>query len=355
MTDFKRSDFGKKIIQNRIPQHLLFWTCSFYTLLEFFALEDQISDIDIVYTLLFHISLFIGIYFNIEILIRFLLKREKYMLYILTIGATWLAVAYINQFTFNHLSDWIAPDYLFISAYDIEDLLKFSFVYLALSTLLKLSKSWFSVLETQKELETVKREQIESELSALKANINPHFLFNNLNSLYALARKKAEETPDYILKLSELMRYMIYETKDELVLLEKEIIYITNYLELQKLRCQLNTSIRYSIKGEIDSQRIVPFILIPFIENCFKHGGINQSDSNFIDLEIRIEPKSINMNLKNSIPTRPSMQINKDGGFGIENVKKRLNSHYQNKHGLILDSDPEQFNVQLKLNLKHDS
>ena len=344
----------KKLVQNRILQHILFWACSFYILLHFFALEELLSDIDYVYTLLFHISLVFGVYLNIEILIRFLLKREKYMLYILSLGAIWIAVAYINQFTFNHLSDWIAPDYLFISAYNIPDLLKFSFVYLAISTLLKLSKSWFTVLETQKELEIVKRERVESELSALKSNINPHFLFNNLNSLYALARKNAEETPDYILKLSELMRYMIYETQGKLVLLEKEISYITNYLDLQKLRCQSDTSIHYKIEGEINSQQIAPFLLIPFIENCFKHGGMNQSDSNFIDLEIQIESDRIKMNLKNSIPTKPNKQINNEGGFGIENVKKRLNSHYQNKHELNLEFKQEQFNVNLNLNLKDD-
>ncbi|MGZ2371910.1 sensor histidine kinase [Ancylomarina sp. YFZ004] len=344
----------KSLTQNRILQHLLFWACSFYTLIHFFAFEEQLSDIDYVYTLLFHISLVFGVYINIEVLIRFLLKKEKYTLYLISSLGIWLIIAYTNEFTFNHLSDWIAPDYLFISAYDITDLLKFSFVYLALTTLLKLSKSWFAVLETQKELETVKREQIESELSALKSNINPHFLFNNLNSLYALSRKNAKETPDYILKLSELMRYMIYETQDKLVLLEKEINYITNYLDLQKLRCQSDTSIHYTIVGEIDTQQIAPFLLIPFIENCFKHGGMNQSDSNFIDLEIHINPESINMNLTNSIPMRPNKQISDEGGLGIENVKKRLNAHYQNKHELSLKSKKEQFNVELNLNLKND-
>lgn len=345
----------KSLVQNRMLQHLLFWACSFYTLLHYFALEDDISDIDYVYTLLFHISLVFGVYINIEILIRFLLKKEKYLLYLLTVIATWLTIAYTNQFTFNHLSDWITPDYLFISAYDIEDLLKFSFVYLTISTLLKLSKSWFAVLETQKELEKVKREQVESELSALKSNINPHFLFNNLNSLYALSLKNAKETPDYILKLSELMRYMIYETKDKFVLLEKEINYITNYLDLQKLRCQSDTSIHYSIQGEINSQQIAPFLLIPFIENCFKHGGMNQSDSNFIDLNIYIESDHINMKLKNSFQTKTNEQIIKVGGFGIENVKKRLNSHYNKQYELTLASDHGEFIVELKLNLKYDS
>ena len=345
----------KSLVQNRMLQHLLFWACSFYILLHYFSLEDELSDIDYVYTLLFHISLVLGVYINIEILIRFLLKKEKYLLYILTLGATWLTVAYANQFTFNYLSDWIAPNYLFISAYDIEDLLKFSFVYLIITTLLKLSKSWFAILETKKELETAKREQIENELSTLKSNINPHFLFNNLNSLYALSLKNAKETPDYILKLSELMRYMIYETHDKWVSLDKEINYITNYLDLQKLRCHSDTSIHYSIDGEINSQRIVPFLLIPFIENCFKHGGMNQSDSNFINLNIHIESDHINMKLKNSIQTKANEQINKIGGFGIENVKKRLNSHYNDQYELTLDSSDGEFIVELKLNLKHDS
>ncbi|PCH69159.1 MAG: hypothetical protein COC06_08100 [Bacteroidales bacterium] len=344
----------KSLVQNRMLQHLLFWVCSFYVLLQFFAFEDQLSDIDFVYTLLFHISLVFGVYLNIEILIRFLLKKEKYILYILALVAIWLLIAAVNQFTFTHLSDWIAPDYLFVSSYSFEDLLKFSFVYLGISTLLKLSKSWFFVMETQKELEVVKREQVEMELSALKSNINPHFLFNNLNSLYALSRKNAKETPEYILKLSELMRYMIYETQDKLVFLEKEINYIKNYLDLQKLRCHSDTHIHYSIEGEIESQRIVPFLLIPFIENSFKHGGMNQSDSNLIDLKIRIKDENISMCLLNSVPENFSPKLNKEGGFGIENVKKRLNSHYQNKHELTLTLSQDQFKVQLNLNLKNE-
>ncbi|MCZ4694137.1 histidine kinase [Ancylomarina euxinus] len=343
---------GRNLIQNRLVQHLLFWMFSFYTLVHFFALQEDISKIDVVYTALFHISLVFGVYANVLLLIPYLLKLEKYSLYIIAIIGTWLAIAYTNQFTFTHLSDWLTPDYLFISVYDIKDLLKFSFVYLFIITLLKLSKSWFTVLETQKELEIVKREQVESELSALKSNINPHFLFNNLNSLYALSRKNAKETPDYILKLSELMRYMIYETQDKLVFLEKEINYITNYLDLQKLRCQSDTFIHYKIEGKINSQQIAPFLLIPFIENCFKHGGMNQSDSNFIDLEIQIESDRIHMNLNNSIPTKPNKQIVNEGGFGIENVKKRLNSLYQNKHELSLELKQELFKVELNLNLK---
>ena len=341
-----------KFIQNRVLQHVLFWMASFYVLVQFFALEDEITDIDIVYTLLFHISLVIGVYLNTAILIQFLLKREKYSLYFIGLVTLWYGTAFINQLTFEKLSDKIAPNYFFISSYEIDDLLKFSFVYIAMSTLLKLSKSWFQVLETEKELEALKREQAETELQALKSNINPHFLFNNLTSLYGLARKKADETPEYILKLSALMRYMIYDTKDKLVSLDKELDYIENYLELQKLRCDKTTKIKYLITGELDSHQIVPFLLIPFIENSFKHGGMNQNDKNIIDLSVKIEEKVLEMRLKNSIPLRTGGEIDAIGGFGIENVKSRLQSFYQDQYSLDLSKNDEEFTVKLKLNLK---
>ncbi len=344
----------KSLFQNRILQHILFWMASFYVLVQFFALEENITDIDIVYTLLFHISLVIGVYLNTSVVVQIFLKKEKYGLYIIALIALWYFVAFLNQFTFEKLSDWIAPDYFFISSYELADLLKFSFVYIALSTLLKLSKSGFHVLETAKQLESLKREQAETELNALKANINPHFLFNNLNSLYALSRKNAKETPEYILKLSELMRYMIYETKDQMVSLEKEINYISNYLDLQKLRCHSDTNIHYSIDGEIGSQEIVPFLLIPFIENSFKHGGVNQSNSNLIDLKICIEEENLSMILINSTAPKESIEIGKEGGFGIENVKKRLNSHYPDRHELTLALRQDQFKVKLKLKLNDE-
>ncbi|WP_321517018.1 histidine kinase [Marinifilum fragile] len=342
------------IIQNRLVHHILFWMLSFYTLVHFFALQEEISKIDVVYTALFHISLVFGVYANVLVLIPYALKKEKYVLHAIGFVGLWLAVAYLNEFTFEHLSDWMAPDYFFISSYEINELLKFSIVYLGLSTLLKLSKSWFRVIEAEKKLVELKQKQSETELLALKTNIHPHFLFNNLNSLYALARKKSDETPKYILQLSDLMRYMIYESNDEYVELEKEISYITNYLELQKLRFKNKTRIQYIIEGEFNSQKIAPFLMIPFIENSFKHGGLNQLERDVIDLRIRIEDNHLEMNLRNSIPKHTSREIDPIGGFGIENVKSRLDSQYPNKHELNLSKQEDEFTVALKIDLNHE-
>lgn len=338
------------LLQNRILQHFLFWAASFYFLLSFFAEEEQFSEIDVVYTSLFHISLVIGVYVNTIVGIGILLKKEQYLLYLFLFVTLLFTVAYLNEFTFEKLSDLIAPDYLFISSYSIKELIKFSFIYLALSSLLKLSKSWFENLEKEKQLEKLKREQVETELNVLKTNINPHFLFNNLTSLYALSRKNSEQTSDYILKLSDLMRYMIYETKDKWVSLEQELSYIVNYLDLQKLRCQNQTQVSYSIEGEVRNQKIVPFLLIPFVENSFKHGGFNQIGLHVIDLKINVNRNQLQMNLRNSIAEEK--QKEKIGGFGIENVKTRLDTLYQDNYYLLMEEKEEEYLVELKLNLE---
>lgn len=343
-----------KMIQSRFLHHLLFWVLSFYVLIHYFSYEESLSKIDYVYTALFHISLVIGVYINLLLLIPEFLRREKYFLFLLGFIVVWFAIAYLNEFTFEYLSDYIAPDYFFISSYEITDLLKFSIVYLGLTTLLKLSESWFTVIETEKRLVEMKQKQSETELLALKSNIHPHFLFNNLNSLYALARKKSDETPHYILQLSDLMRYMIYESNDQYVDLEKEISYITNYLELQKLRCKNKTRIQYLIEGDLNNQKIAPFLMIPFIENSFKHGGLNQFDRDIIDLSIRIENAKLEMNLRNSIPKQSRKEIDPIGGFGIENVKSRLDSLYPNKHELHLSKQEDEFSLSLKIELNHE-
>ncbi|WP_171595506.1 sensor histidine kinase [Marinifilum caeruleilacunae] len=344
----------KRVLQNRRLHHLLFWGLSFYVLIHYFSYEEKLSKIDYVYTALFHISLVMGVYINLLFLIPGFLRREKYFLYMLCFVIVWIAVAYMNEFTFEYVSDFLAPNYFFISSYEIAELLKFSIVYLGLTTLLKLSESWFKVIETEKRLVEMKQKQSETELLALKSNIHPHFLFNNLNSLYALARKKSDETPGYILQLSDLMRYMIYESNDQHVDLEKEIAYITNYLELQKLRCKNKTRIRYLIEGELKHQKIAPFLMIPFIENSFKHGGLNQFDRDIIDLSIRIENGILEMDLCNSIPKQSSKEIDPIGGFGIENVKSRLESLYPNKHDLHLSKQEDEYKVALKLELNHE-
>ncbi len=340
-----------RIIQSSILQHILFWIFSFGSLLYLFKMGEEITKLDMVYTFLFHFSLVMGVAINVWLLIPFFLKKERYFLFVILLTAVWLAMAEFNEFTFNILSDILFPDYLFVSEYSFSQLLVFSFAYLALSTLLKLSKSWFAITKMQQQMAVLQQEQAEAELMALKANINPHFLFNNLNTLYALARKQSDKTPEYILKLSELMRYMLYETTEKQVNLNSELQYISNYIALQQMRCGNAITIDYSIAAPSQPLCIAPFLLIPFVENSFKHGGLNAQNNNSIQLKIDAADRQLQFYLTNTVPQYKSTQ-KKAGGFGIENVRKRLQKLYPNQHELKIDNDNQQFTVQLTINLQ---
>ncbi len=324
-----------RVIQSSILQHILFWIFSFGSLLYLFKMGEEITKLDMVYTFLFHFSLVMGVAINVLLLIPFFLKKERYFLFVILLIATWLAMAKFNEFTFNILSDILFPNYLFVSEYSFGQLLVFSFAYLALSTLLKLSKSWFAITKMQHQMAILQQEQAEAELMALKAKINPHFLFNNLNTLYALARKQSDKTP---------------ETEKQ-VNLNSELQYISNYIALQKLRYGDAATIDCTITTPSQSLCIAPFLLIPFVENSFKHGGLNAQNSNSIQLKIEVANKQLQFYLTNTIPQHQSTQ-NKVGGFGSENVKKRLQKLYPNQHELKIDTDNQQFSVQLTINLQ---
>lgn len=207
-----------------------------------------------------------------------------------------------------------------------------------------LTINWFKSEKHRKELES---KQLSAELSFLRMQVNPHFLFNSLNSIYSLALKNSEHTPEATLKLSEMMRYMLYETEDEehKVRLDKEIDYLSNYIGLQKIRFSQSLQVEFGVIGNTKGKKIVPLILIPFVENGFKHGVLN--DATFpLQIQIIIEGDKLIFMVKNKKSVH-----NKDatGGVGLENVKKRLKLLYPGKHNLSIDQDDEKYKTELTL------
>ncbi|MFD2567619.1 sensor histidine kinase [Pseudotenacibaculum haliotis] len=188
-----------------------------------------------------------------------------------------------------------------------------------------------------------------SELEVLKNQINPHFLFNSLNSICSLAVKKSDEAPDAIIMLSELMRYMLYEVKGERVLLSKEIAYIENYVSLQKLRLANKDQVSLRIVGDIQSQRISPLILISFIENAFKY-GIDTTEETSISITIDAYENDVTFNCVNRINKRKKKQDD-NSGIGIQNTKERLKLLYPEKHQLSIQEENNMFIVNLFLKL----
>ena len=187
-------------------------------------------------------------------------------------------------------------------------------------------------------------ERKNAELSFLKAQINPHFLFNTLNNLYAMAITQNEHTADGIIKLSNIMRYVIDDVQQDFVPLEKEIAYIEDYIDLQRVRLGQKTQIDYQLHGQTEGKTIVPLVLMTFIENAFKH-GISSHQSSTIVIRISVRAEGIAFYCSNAIfenkqkPTRV--------GKGIENVRKRLEYFYENRHSLHIEQQNQQFEVRL--------
>ncbi|MBL0744739.1 sensor histidine kinase [Chryseolinea lacunae] len=209
----------------------------------------------------------------------------------------------------------------------------------------------FSILlRVRTKLYVTERLRHSAEMGTLKSQINPHFLFNTLNNIYALAiREKSPSSASAILKLSGMMRYVVTETMGDRVSLEKEISYINDYIELQRMRLTSNVHLSYQVAGVIGGQRIAPLVLIPFIENAFKH-GVNPDQAAYLSIRIDIHENALVLVVENQ-KVKFSHDLHGKSGVGIENTKARLALLYPRKHFLSLSDDPDTYRVQLNIQL----
>jgi len=205
--------------------------------------------------------------------------------------------------------------------------------FMLVSTAVYVISANFKDMEHRKSLEN---EKLNAELAFLKSQINPHFLFNSLNNIYSLAYQKSEKTPEAILKLSEIMRYMLYESNEDTVLLEEEINYLKNYIELQKLRFKEQIYVELHVDIDNVNHRVMPLLLISFLENAFKH-GISTDATKPIRIDINVKNGRLHFRAENA-----KNQLNKDHtkGVGLVNLKRRLQLGYPDKHTInIIESD----------------
>ncbi len=196
--------------------------------------------------------------------------------------------------------------------------------------------------------EMSKSENLQSEMKFLKSQINPHFLFNALNNIYSLTITGSEQSSDMILKLSDMLRYILYECNESKVPIENEWKYIQNYIEFQKLKSKDELNIRVEFNNESPGAIIVPMILIPFVENAFKHSKVEDTDNGWVAISLNNKANEIIFQVENSIPEQ---KHNKDdvGGIGLENVKRRLDLSYGKTQDLIISDTPKSYSVILRI------
>jgi len=308
-----------------------------------FAPTDDISFIPIIILSLFLIVIF---YFNYFVLIPKFLLFKKYLLYASTLVLS-IATAFVLSGLFFNLFDFNPDNFASTNPVlrKIEPIIRANtFLMLIISILASIS------LTINNHLRQLEKEKLVAQISSLKSQINPHFLFNTLNNIYATALDSSPRTADMVDKLSEMMRYTMKETQNDLVPLEEEINYVNNFIELQKLRLERTIKFDYTIEGEFSGLQIAPMLLIPFVENAFKHGVNSEHDSN-IRINIKANESELHFLVANNKVKIQSGIKENSGGLGIENTKHRLALIYPSKHLLIIKETENDFIVSLHINL----
>ena len=209
---------------------------------------------------------------------------------------------------------------------------------------IKLLKFWYANQQAQ---QVLTQQKLQAELKFLKTQIHPHFLFNTLNNLYALTLKKSERAPEMVLKLSELINYMLYECTSEEVPLGKEIKFIRNYAAIEKMRYGDKLDIDIRVSGDATDRKIAPLVLLPFVENCFKHGASEELQQSWVKVSIDAQPHVTLMKVENNKASENG--IHKPAGIGIQNVKRRLDLIYPSQHELKIINGEETFLVILTI------
>ena len=213
------------------------------------------------------------------------------------------------------------------------------------STGIKVINQWLKSEQRNKEIAT---EKLNAELSFLKAQINPHFLFNTLNNIYALASTQSEYTAPAIMKLSSIMRYVLTEARNDLVSLEKEILFTTHYIELLKMRLTDKSSIDFTVKGNPLGKQIAPLLLLPFVENAFKY-GISTRERSPIIILLEIKEDSLYFSVSNYKHINTSLKVADNTGIGINNTRRRLDLLYEDQHVLKIEDEAGKFTVHLNI------
>ena len=342
----------KQISYKELIVHTLVWIC-----ISIFPLLTAYIDLGEIPSGMFLRQLMrpILFYINYLVFVPYILLKRKLFLYILVSILFLLLYNYVSE---ELISNTMRAEFRNMGmppnrpggAFGMRHAIPvvFSLSIFLLGGIFSLVVDFYKRDRLSKELEN---EQKDIKLQFLRNQLNPHFLFNSLNSIYSLVRSKSDDAPEAVITLSELMRYMLYEAGDEQVSLEKEMNYIKHYIALQRLRLKNTEAVKLNIKGDTRNLKIYSLLLISFIENAFKYGTDYQGNTH-IDIKIQVVGNKLNFNVENIIGLY--RRDDKNSGVGLENIKNQLNYLYKNNHELIIEEDNAYYKVHLILNLNEN-
>lgn len=327
--------------------HVIFWVVTIgfhiYTkayLVEFVGWGQFIMEIFVRNTLLAII-----IYANFEYLIPVFAQQKKFLLYALGLIVCfgfYILVKNTHDYYLTVFTHKPALPFWRYSFYNFS----ISLFYMAFSLALYLSKEWYFQRERLRELEV---EKLNTELEYLKSQINPHFLFNSLNTIFFQIDKTNLEARNTLTKFSDMLRFQLYECNGHAMVLEREIHYLKNYVDLQRLRRDDKYKIEFQTHGDSREFTIAPLLLMPLVENAFKYLSHFPEGNNFVSIHITNDAQSVEVKVKNSKETRVADR-NEAGGIGLKNLRRRLELQYPNKHQLEVNDGRTDFEVILRIN-----
>jgi two-component system LytT family sensor kinase len=339
---------------NRIGWHILFWACyiAMYTIIYGSYADSYGAEFfwAMAYLPLKIAAAYFVLYFVIP---RYFLQKKYVTATIITGLAILIAAVFQRVLDYHYFYPMYHHEWMSGGVFNISKILKTTLsIYpaVALAAFIKITKYFYSEESKSKEL---RQEKLQAELNFLKGQIHPHFLFNTLNNLYALTLKKSENSPEVVLKLSELLSFMLYECNSRTVPLSKELKLIENYIALEKIRYDDRLTITYETEGDVSKNQIPPMLLLPFVENAFKHGTSDSIDEVWVDIHIKVEGRSLSLSVNNSngYDTVEKNEFDYQKGIGLKNVHRRLELLYEDHYTLETNDTEHQYSVSLTIEL----
>ena len=294
------------------------------------------------------IDLMLMVYVTNYLLIPFFLYKKRYGLFVLL----FIGMILTSSITKMYIIGQLAHDPTFfnfggkLKARIYDNVIPHFFLVIAGAAF----KLMFDQFSLQKKMTELAKEKAEAELNFLKSQINPHFLFNSLNSVYFLIDKNNPDARKALHKFSDMLRYQLYEANGERIPIEKEINYLQDYVHLQQLRKDENYKVQFNCSPDVKNFSIEPLLLIPFVENAFKHISHKTDGSNFVKLDLARSNGYFDFTVENS-QEKGTYTTEQHGGIGMNNVKRRLELLYPEAHKLNVDDEPDTFKINLKLKI----
>ncbi|MCG8372945.1 MAG: histidine kinase [Balneolales bacterium] len=294
------------------------------------------------------------VYFTLYFIIPRFFLEKKYVAATLISLVSLLVISILQRFVdFQLYFPLFHPAGLSEPFFYLPKILKIAlgiYPVVALASFIKITKHFYNEESKSREYQ---QQKLEAELNFLKGQVHPHFLFNTLNNLYALTLKKSDASPEVVLKLSELLSFMLYETNSPTVSVSKELNLIENYIALEKIRYDDRLTTSYEVDGDIATGQIPPMLLLPFVENAFKHGTSDSLDKVWVDIKVSVRNNQLLLSVMNSngVENSEPHEFEYQKGIGLKNVKRRLQLLYGEHYELSINDTDEMYSVQLTLTL----